>query len=67
MPRYVTLSVKVYDETKKDLEIIASNYGLPTTRLAAYIVGEWIAKQKQGTERGPALATADNYGTGVPE
>jgi len=60
------MSIKVNADTKKELEIIASKYGLATSTLGAFIVGEWLEKHRQ-EERGPSVASAVNYGPGVPE
>jgi len=50
---------------KKEMEAIASSYGLSVSSLGAYIVGQWVSEKRE--KKRLSGAPAGDYGQGVPE
>lgn len=66
MTRSARVSVKLTVAKKKELEEISARYGVSTSVLGAVILGRWM-DERQEEEKRLAVASAGNYGTGVPE
>ena len=59
------VSVKLTVDKKKEFEEISARYGVSASMLGACILGHWMDKQKEDARL--SVATAGNYGPGVPE
>jgi len=65
MARNARISIKVTVDMKKEMEAIASSYGLSVSSLGAYIVGQWVSEKRE--KKRLSGAPAGDYGQGVPE
>ena len=65
MARSARVSVKLTVDKKKEFEEISARYGVSASMLGACILGHWMDNQKE--EARLSVATAGNYGPGVPE
>lgn len=65
--RYEKFWIKVEKDIKADLEEIAQSYGLYTSTLAAFIIGQWVVNEKNNKRPEDALPVpAENHAPGVP-
>jgi len=60
------VSVKLTVGKKKEFEDLASRYGVSASMLGACILGRFIDEREEDKKR-LAVASAVNYGPGVPE
>ena len=67
MRKYGRISVRIDMEVKKEIEIIANNYGLSSSALGAFIIGHWLDYTREENKARMAGASAVNYCPGVPE
>jgi hypothetical protein len=63
--RYEKFWIKVEKNIKADLEEIAQSYGLYTSTLIAFIVGQWVVNEKNKKEKGSLPVPAENHAPGV--
>lgn len=47
MARNSTLHIAIREDVKKELQDIADRYGMTTSALGAYIIGQWVDVQKK--------------------
>ena len=47
MARNSTLHIAIREDVKKELQEIADRYGMTTSALGAFIIGQWVDAQKK--------------------
>jgi len=47
LARNSTLHIAIREDVKKELQDIADRYGMTTSALGAYIIGQWVDVQKK--------------------
>lgn len=65
--RYVRCSIKIEKDIRAELDEIAESYGLYTSNLAAFIIGQWVFNEKNKKRPEDFLPVpAENHAPGVP-
>lgn len=65
--RYERCSIKLEKTVRMELDEIAKSYGLYTSTLAAFIIGQWVVNEKNNKRpEGSLPVPAENHAPGVP-
>lgn len=65
--RYERFSIKMEKDIRAELDEIAKSYGLYTSTLAAFIIGQWVFNEKNNKRPEDALPVpAENHAPGAP-
>ena len=62
--RYERCSIKIEKDIRAELDEIAKSYGLYTSTLAAFIIGQWVTNEKNKKRESCLAVPAEKHAPG---